>query len=591
MGAKPFLLTIGFLLCYIQVVLGTVTVYQVPTGAPASNDFTVTVNGKPVGLYAAYTRYTAKGDSHVAMTYANVSDHLMASFGNFDFDGIPVTVDVKAHFAVPAGATWTVLPKCDGVAITQISASEITFALSKPAKLSFLINGNYQARTLHLFADYPEANPPSAHDPNVLYYGPGFYKAAQPINLTSNQTLYIAGGACLQAVIAASNASNIKICGRGMLMQTTSSPGVIGICVKNCTGVTLEGIMENGNNPTRWCTLISQSKNVQVTDWKVISPWIWSTDGCDIASSNQVIYDDCFIRSGDDCIAIKGLGPDYSFSAPNLDPKDYAPNRDIAIKNVQLWSDNNNAIVLGEETLCSGYYNISFTDSDILYVHDNEPTKAALCVTALNGTYFQNLVFDNVRVGSCGQLIAMLYSEKLYGYEIGSQAWPGWMKNIQFSNISTYGTSHCKINVQGWKASKNNEGFYNGIDGVVLNKISIKGTTLTVANNSAYLITNSTANVSFDDLMVVAPVGTPQVIKTSHDAAVTITLAAKNASTIASFTYSQPEHGSITGTGSNLVYTPAANYTGLDCLTFSAKDTNKAVSVEVPVLITVMPNH
>jgi hypothetical protein len=59
----------------------------------------------------------------------------------------------------------------------------------------------------------------------------------------------------LKGGINISGVSNVKICGRGLLMQTTSTPGHIGIYVKNSTGVTLEGIMENGNNPTRWCTL------------------------------------------------------------------------------------------------------------------------------------------------------------------------------------------------------------------------------------------------------------------------------------------------------------------------------------------------
>ena len=52
--------------------------------------------------------------------------------------------------------------------------------------------------------------------PNILYYGPGYHEVGH-LELKSNQTLYLAGGAVLDAYVTATDAENVKILGRGII--------------------------------------------------------------------------------------------------------------------------------------------------------------------------------------------------------------------------------------------------------------------------------------------------------------------------------------------------------------------------------------
>jgi hypothetical protein len=86
-----------------------------------------------------------------------------------------------------------------------------------------------------------------------------------------------------------------------------------------------------------------------------------------------------------------------------------------------------------------------------------------------------------------------------------------------------------------------------------------------------------------------APVAGGQTVSTNEDTAVGITLSATDIDS-ATLTYnrSNPSHGTLTGSGPNLTYTPAANYNGPDSFTFTASD-GAAGSNVATVSITVAP--
>ena len=70
-----------------------------------------------------------------------------------------------------------------------------------------------------------------------------------------------------------------------------------------------------------------------------------------------------------------------------------------------------------------------------------------------------------------------------------------------------------------------------------------------------------------------APVASSQAVSTNEDTAVVIALAATDVegSTL-TYNWSNPSYGTLTGTGTSLTYTPAANYNGPDSFTFTAYD-------------------
>lgn len=79
-----------------------------------------------------------------------------------------------------------------------------------------------------------------------------------------------------------------------------------------------------------------------------------------------------------------------------------------------------------------------------------------------------------------------------------------------------------------------------------------------------------------------APIANPQSVTTQEDTEKEITLTGSDAegSTLTYTIVSQPAHGTVTGTGATVTYTPALNYTGSDSFTFRVNDgtTNSSVA-------------
>jgi hypothetical protein len=85
------------------------------------------------------------------------------------------------------------------------------------------------------------------------------------------------------------------------------------------------------------------------------------------------------------------------------------------------------------------------------------------------------------------------------------------------------------------------------------------------------------------------PVAISQGLTTDEDTPLSITLTASDVDGDSlTFAYTQPAHGSVTGTGASVVYTPAANYNGGDSFTFTVND-GKVDSASATVSITVYP--
>jgi hypothetical protein len=85
------------------------------------------------------------------------------------------------------------------------------------------------------------------------------------------------------------------------------------------------------------------------------------------------------------------------------------------------------------------------------------------------------------------------------------------------------------------------------------------------------------------------PVVTGQSVVTAEDTALAIMLSGSDVENDAlSWSYTQPAHGTVSGSGNNLTYQPALNYYGLDSFSFTANDGNGGLATAT-VIINVTP--
>ncbi|SEM68132.1 Glycosyl hydrolases family 28 [Nonomuraea pusilla] len=437
----------------------TVTAYPVPAGARASGDFTVTANGVGAGVYDAGVN---SWGNHV-------------SFSTFDFSRGPVTVAITVGFGFSG---FSLLPASPPVRATATGRT-ITFTLAGPANLSLVLDGDYQGRVLHLFAQAPESDVPSPTDPGVVFFPPGYHaRTGSPIIIGSGQTLYLAPGAVLNARVRVQNATGARIMGHGVLMtdyrHTPSGrdDDDVTLAVSKSSDVTIDGVIAN-RSVASWTGFISRSSDVRVTNYHVVSPAYASTDAFDIVSSHDVTFDGVFVRCADDTVSIKGFTPNgYD---PLANPADSPAIHNITYRNAQLWSDANNAMVVGEETLAASYSAITFDDIDVLYSFDDAghpdalTDRAAMTVLMLNGTDMRDITFSDIRVNQAKRLIDLTVRNSVwFGSQLGNQTWPGTIHGVTFRNVTSGSSGSNEIRMEGFSRR-------NGISNVTLDNVAIGG--------------------------------------------------------------------------------------------------------------------
>lgn len=414
--------------------------------------FQVKINGREAGVYSDINAW----NQNVNFAYFNLTD------------GYTVSVEITANFSF---SSVSVLPASLGIK-PSVNGRKLNFQVSKTnLKMSFVFDNNYTGTTLHLFTNPIDLSAPVKSDNNTLFFGPGYYDLNNPdldyggqISLHSGQTLYLAPGAVINGPVEILNAKNVTIKGSGVIMMTRKNAvnpqyGNICVTVNNSSEVHLQGIIVNSHRLQNWTTHLYYSKNVQIDNYKVISPRYASTDALDISNCQGITVTNSFLRACDDTITIKGLAGD------SVAPSNAVANENIHVSGCILWNDCNNAMVLGEESRAKYYQNISFRNIDVLFSYDDRDNhedldeRSVMTICCLQGTYFRDVTWEDIRVNQCERLICLTFKDSYwFGSLAGNQSYPGSISGITFKNITSKTTSKSSIAneilLHGWSADK-----------------------------------------------------------------------------------------------------------------------------------------
>jgi hypothetical protein len=211
-------------------------------------------------------------------------------------------------------------------------------------------------------------------------------------------------------------------------------------------------------------------------------------------------FKNIFVRACDDAIVIKGL--------ERGNPTDCAPNENLFFEQMQLWSDCNNAMELGCETRAKYYRNIHFKDVDVLFSYDDKyhheelEERSVMNICCLEGTYFSNISWEDIRVNRCERLIGMTFNDTYwFGSILGDQTTPGGIDGVSFKNIRVDSNSGSRIaneiRLDGWYREGTPT---KTIRNITFDNVVIEGKKVSSADQ---LVTNSTpsrplvSNLSF----------------------------------------------------------------------------------------------
>ena len=423
-----------------------VVTYPAPTGEPLSADYQVTANGQRVDVYTARVL-----DPPFAGKQWDFGGPY--SFANFDLAG-RATVRITS----PRSLRNTVVRPKEAVAgLTVEDDHTLVLTLDRPRKFSVEPEG--RKGPLLLFANSLEKNPPRPDSPDVIYFGPGIHRADK-ITVGSNQTLYLAGGAVVKGGVLAQG-DNIRIAGRGILdgsdweWRKGPTPNVVAI---QGTHIEINGITIRG--ASHWTVVPRNSRHVTVRGIKLCGARVQNDDGVNPCNSQDVLITDCFIRSDDDCVALKGL--DFSAADSNVER--------ITVENSVLWCDRARIFLLGHESRAAWMRQITLRNLDIIHF-----TMTPFLFEPGEDMRLEEVTVENVRLYGEGQREFIRLRPVVNQY-MRKQV-PGFVRNVRFRNVSVEGAAgEYLVQLEGADAEHN-------VRDVTFENVTINGQPLAAGQN------------------------------------------------------------------------------------------------------------
>jgi hypothetical protein len=420
-------LTIMTVFCLLQLPAQKLVTYAPPGGTDPAPEFEVEINGEELFVYN--TR--------------------IAAFAVFSFEG---RADIKVSFLSPVYDV-DIRPKSKEIAY-EVLGDQIRFSLSDPMNISLEVNRNIK-RPLFIFANPLETDAPEKGDENVIFFEAGRIHTPGEVFIGTGQTVYIEGGAIVRGHFLASGSSNVAIRGRGILDNSHYRKGEHRpIEINQCENVLIQGIILTESR--HWSCPSTASRNVTYDNLKIVSENDWD-DGIDIVGSSDVLVNNCFIRTKDDCIAIKsGVNYFTDFYSGNIVDN-------VVIQNTVLWNGAwGNGLEIGFETRSDTIRNITFRNCDLIHVEGPEGT-----FTIHNGdrAVVSNILYQDIRVeDSRGWLIDFRILESRYSKDKER----GKIENVRFSNITVGGERFPYSQIIGFDDT-------HDIQNVVLEDFTIQG--------------------------------------------------------------------------------------------------------------------
>lgn len=332
----------------------------------------------------------------VSVSGANLQMHdfNQGAFGLFEFTK-PVDVEIRADFNV----RWVdVRPRSSGIK-AEIGPDHrtIRFRITEARPVTIEFNRDL-GHFVQLFPYRADKNAPAASTPNVRYFGPGVHEAGR-IMLKDGETLYLAAGAWVKGNVSAIGAKNVSIRGRGVLdgidvpklpplpeSEAGNMPAYARdrknmIYFEDVQGAKIEGITIT--NSAHWTVFTRRCRDLHVDGVNILNTSNrYGNDGFDVVSCSDVLIENVWVRTNDDCVVVK-----------NLD--------DVEMKNIEVrrsifWNQpiGGNAIEVGFEMRNKTVSNLVFRDCDIIHVERG----AAISIHQGDASLIENVWFDDIRV-------------------------------------------------------------------------------------------------------------------------------------------------------------------------------------------------
>jgi len=351
----------------------------------------------------------------------------IGTFARFDFKR-PVEVRVTPDRIF---REVRVRPLSRGIKAAQ-DGKQICFSIKEPGAYSVELDGIHQ--NLMVFADRPaDYSGIDRNAANVRYFGPGEHDVGL-IALKTGDTLFIDEGAVVYGRIKARDAHHIRICGRGILDMSrihgdpvqisqeqaaelkrkgwavTNITRYDAVRLEFCDDVKVDGITIRDS--LIYAIRPICCRGFEVSNVKIVGSWRYNSDGIDMHNCRNVRIRDCFIRTYDDSICVKGF--DYILPESEMlhDGIMHDIFEDVLVERCTIWNDWGRALEIGAETRGREIRNVTFRDCDVLECH-----SVVADVQNCDQAHVHHITYENIRVETSAAKMKTAYAEHATAFD------------------------------------------------------------------------------------------------------------------------------------------------------------------------------
>ncbi|MGV8826882.1 MAG: glycoside hydrolase family 28 protein [Breznakibacter sp.] len=207
---------------------------------------------------------------------------------------------------------------------------------------------------------------------------------------------------------------------RIMTLEDALRPQLINIY--HCKNVLIEGV-ELRNSPF-WVIHPLMVENLVVRQVRIDSHGP-NSDGCDPESSRNILIEDCFFDTGDDCIAIK--------SGRNFDGRRWSkPSENIYVRNSRM-KNGHGGVVIGSE-ISGGFRNLWVENCQM----DSPELERVIRIKTSNcrGGIIENIYVRNIEVGECQEAVLKI-NLKYEPNEVCRREFPPVVRNVFVEEVNS----------------------------------------------------------------------------------------------------------------------------------------------------------
>lgn len=374
----------------------------------------------------------------------------------------------------------------------EIQQHKIRFVLKEPGQYSVEFNG----RSLHplfLFVnlDYSE----HTDNQKTHIYGPGNHTISTK-ELNSGESVYFHREAYVKVVLDEMTETPIDendwagmkrykpaIHAKGKTDITISGTGILDLSglpwharsplsFSHCRNLLIEGITILDS--PEWNIIIDNCKDVEIRGVKIISHRE-NSDGIDLVNSTNVHVHNCFLRCGDDGVAVKTFAKG-------------SPAEDILVEECVIWNDRVRA--LGITCECAKpVRRVTFRDCDIIHDLTNSFYQGwTLAVWINDPGPVEEILFENIRCEDTRTKLIEVGMEADIWSQTGTL---GNIRNIIFKDIYHLGDNTPKVQLIGGDKE-------HLVENITFDNVIIHGQSLT-GKESFITINEFTKDIVFRD--------------------------------------------------------------------------------------------